>query len=361
MANMFRADFHGWRAVSGLSKVTIRQKFGNHTLFFLDYNISTNQRYLLPPENTPFTVWFGIGPLGVRTAYGYVNHLEDRVAGDGHRYTRLVGIGTSKVLNTSIPTSWNGLSRTGIVREIAARHRLRSVIHSHESVLDTWSSGSLTDFRAVNNLADEVGYRLWVDGATLWLLDPHLVLASASPVSTKLVSFRQQRDTQVFKGSNVPGQVRASKRTVQYGVNATSNEVLVSTGGDPNLPVEMLVDPVTTYSDAQLTAIANQTAMQDQSVISATIDGDATLTPGAPIRFNSNAKTFDQAGLWLINETTHEIGAEGFTTSLSASRDKDRLMLSRVPDVVRREGNVSRAVIRNGRTWEAEIQERIHV
>lgn len=361
MANLFTTDFNKWRAVKGLTKVTVRQKFGNHTLFFLDYSITDNQRYLLPPEGTPFVTRYGSGPRGMRSSYGYVNHLEERVDEQNRRFTRLVGVGTSKVMNTVQPTSWSGLSRTGIIRELGTRHRLRTVVYSHEEVLEVWSSGSLSDFRAANELADEMGYRLWVDGATMWLLDPHLVLASASVASTKVIKLGQQRTAQVFKGSNVPGQMRASKRIVQYGISRTSNEVLVATSGDLSLPTELLTTPVASYGEAQFAADGTARASQDQAVVDVTFTGDAGITPGSPVRFDQSVPSPEQMGLWLVNEAVHEVSNEGFTTRVSASRDKSRAMTSRVLDVVRREGNSAKAVIRNGKTWEAEMQERVNV
>jgi hypothetical protein len=361
MANLFLADYHGWRAVAGLSKVTVRQKFGNHTLFFLDYSISKNQQHLLPPEGTPVQVRFGSAPLGVRTAYGYVNHLEERVDEENRKFTRLVALGTSKVMNSVTPTSWVGHTRSSILRDLGTRYRFRTVMHSHPEVLETWASGALTDFRVANLLADEIGYRLWVDGATMWMLDPHLVLASASTTSTKVVHLSQQRKSQVFKGTNVPGQVKASKRLVQYGVSRTTNELVVATSGDTSLPVEMLSGSAASYTQAQFAAEGTQKSMLDQAVVDASFDGDATITPGSPIRFDQTATSRDQMGLWLVNEAVHEISGEGFTTRISGSRDKDRVMTSRVLDVVRREGSLSRAVIRNGKTWEAEMQERVNV
>jgi phage protein D len=361
MANMLRADYYGWRNVAGLSGVTVRQKFGNHTLFFLDYNIDRNQRFLLPPEDVPFQIQMGEGPLGVRTFYGYVNHLEDKVSPQGERYTRLVGLGTSKVMNTASLSAWESQSRTGIVRSIAAKHRFRSVVHTHPEVLEVWNSGASSDFLAINALAEEMGYRAWIDGATVWMLDPQLVLASASSASTKIIRSGQQRGGRVFKGSNVPGQVRAAKRTVQYGLSRNNPEVLITTTGDRNLPVEVLTNPTSGYGEAQYNAEALARSRSDQSSIEETITGDVSITPGTPVRFDRDAMSPDQIGLWLVNEAVHEIGPGGFTTSIVASRDKDRPLLSRVPDVVRREGNLAKAIIRNGRTWEAYLQEGINV
>lgn len=359
MANLFRADYTGWRNVAGLAKVTAMQKFGNHTLYLLDYDVTANQRYLLPPENTPFQIRVGQGPLNSGTVYGYVNHYEDVIEG-GSRHTRLVGLGTSKVMNSSNPTTWMGSSRTGILRDIGARHRFRTVTYSHPEVLDSWSTGILSDFKAANALAEQMGFRLWIDGPTMWVLDPQLVLASASLASTKVVRGRDQQGSKVFKGSNVPGSLNASKRVVQYGLNPHSNELIVSATGDRNLPVEMLSKPVSSYSEANYVADARLRASRDQEALEVTFDGDMNITPGSPIRMDATANP-KQQGVWLVNEATHVISGSAFTTRVSATRESDRLLTSRVPDRVRQNSVLARAVVRNGSTWEAEVQERIDV
>jgi hypothetical protein len=359
VANLYRAEFYGWKTVSGLLKVTVVQKFGNHTLFHLDYNISNNQRYLLPPENTPVAVRYGSGPLGVRTTYGYVNHLEDRTDEEGKRYTRIVCVGTSKVLNTATMSTWYSTSRSGVVRSIGERYRFRTVVHNHSEVLDMWATGDMTDFRAINEIVSQIGFRLWIDGATLWMLDPQRVLSSASAASTKVINAKNKRSVSVFKGSNVPGLVPASKRTVQFGVNQSSNEIIETRAGDHTLPAQVLTNPVSGYSKAKYATDGAARAMADQTAMSATLSGDATITPGSPLKFNFADSTPDQYGLWLVNEATHVVSNEGFTTSVSVSRDVNRQATSRAPDLVRRESVDARAVVRDGATWEAERQERI--
>lgn len=359
MANVYRVDFHRWRYVSGLTKVTVRQKFGNHSLFLIDYAISSKQRHIIPPENTPFTIQLGTGPLGVQSLYGYVNHMEERVDDSGQRLARVVGIGTSKVMNSAAPTSWAGHTRSSIVRDIATRHRLRAVVHSHPEVLETWSSGAMTDFQVLKTLSDESGYRVWVDGSTVWFLDPVRALASASVRSTPLVRLNDPTSAEVLKGSNVPGQVKATKRVVQYGLDPTTNEVFKATSGDRRDPVEMLSGAVNTWTDAEFTTAATLRNRLDTAALKATLVGDSSVVPGAPVRFDGTGSP-DRVGLWLVSEAEHEISSQGFTTTITATRDRDRPMNSKTPDILQREGVHNRAVIRNGRTWEAMVQEKVH-
>lgn len=359
MANVFSADFLGWRSVADLRGITVMQKFGNHTLFFLDYHMSRNQNLLLPPKDTPFTVRMGSTPLGVRTFYGYVNHLEESVDSSGRAVTRLVGLGTSKVMNSMSMMTREGQSRTGIAQAIATSHRLRSVVHHHPEVLDMWHAGDKTDFQALNDLADAMGYLAWVDGATMWLLDPVRVLATASTLSTKTVGKGQQKESRVFKGSGIPGQVSPDRRIVRYDISPSSPEVLTSTAGDRGQPVEVLSRPSGAFGAADYATEAMLRKRKERVSTEALLEGDATLSPGSPLRFLSDVASPDQIGLWMVNSATHEISASGFTTRVTATRDHDRPLRSNVPDVVRREGTLAEAVARNGRTWEAKVQERI--
>jgi hypothetical protein len=172
-----------------------------------------------------------------------------------------------------------------------------------------------------------------------------------------VVGNKDQRESKIFKGPNVPGQVPPNKRTVQFGVSRGTRGVVEATSGDRGLPVEIITNPVGGYGEAKYDAAGAQKSMMDQAAMTATFTGDATITPGSPIRFDASHTAPDQIGLWLVNEATHTLSNTEFVTTVSASRDTNRRVTSRVPDLVRREGGLAKAVVRNGVTWEAEMQE----
>lgn len=347
--------------MAGLQRLEIRQKFNNHTLLLLDYDITSKRDYLLPPENTPVEVLYGMGPTNTGYGYGYVNHYETVTGKSGKAMTRMVVLGTSKVMDSVYPTSWTEFTRSGIVREIATRHRLRSVVNNHPAVVENWATGGRSDFQSLKALADEIGYQLWVDGATLWFLDPAQVVRSASSVTTPRIRTRDQRNVKVLGGSNIPGEMKATKRQMLYGIDSSTNEFFEATSGSTLLSTELATTPVDNFLDAQYAADAATRQQQDQAVLKATVAGNAVLAPGVVVNFEGSPASTDQAGLWVANSAEHVIDPVDYTTSITATRGAERLTLDRVPNTIRTASGHARAVVRNGLVWEASLQERVYV
>lgn len=360
MSNVLQAGFYRRRAIDGLQRVTVRQKFSNHTIAFLDYKFDNHRDYLLPPENTPTTIRWGSGPSGVRTTYGYINHYETTAGEQGEALTRMVLVGTSKKMNAVNTSTWQGQSYSAVARDIVTRHRLRSVIHDHPFVLENWATGTRSDFQSLKALADEVGYVLWVDGSTAYFLDPTRVFQDASSMSTPRVKNQVIRKAQVLGGSNIPGEMRSSSRRVQYGLDLRTNEFFTATSGDITHPTEVTTATVNTFSEAQQVADAAERKQREYYVLKATLDGNAALYPGAVVQVESGRVNRDQEGLWLTTEATHEITTTDFETQIVATRGADQFPAMRVRSTVRGASGLMPAVVRDGVTWEAALQEHIH-
>jgi hypothetical protein len=228
-------------------------------------------------------------------------------------------------------------------------------------VVETWATGSRTDFQALKAIADETGYRLWVDGSTAYLLDPLELMRNAATMSTPVVRRQDIRHVQVFGGSNIPGEMEPSSRRIQHGLDYRTNEPFSATSGDPTFPSVMSNSTVTTFSEAQEQADAIERKQQEYYTLKALIDGNANLYPGIQVRFESGRVNTDQGGLWLTSEATHEITPNDFSSKIVATRGVDRLPLARVPATVRGASGITRAVVRDGKTWEAAFQEHVYV
>ena len=359
MTNVLDASFLNNGPRTDLKKFSVRQKFGNHTVAFLDYRFFDRHEYVLPVEGSPISVRWGKTPLGVRNFYGYVNHYETDE--ERRAYTRLVALGTSRVMNSASPSTWQETSRSSIARDIAKRHKLRSIIHQHFWVVDNWATGPRTDWQALNDLANEIGYLLWVDGSTFYFLDPKKALASASSLTVPFISSRDIEKVQILGGSNIPGETTQAKRRVLYGLDYSTNEPFLATSGDPSHPTEVVADNVTTFAEAEQATDAASRREGDYYVAKIRMKGDATLYPGRIIRLDSGRVNTDQTGLWTINEARHEITRDDFTTDLVATRGVDSKPLARVATTVRGASEQVAAVVRDGTTWEAALQEHVNV
>jgi hypothetical protein len=238
---------------------------------------------------------------------------------------------------------------------------LRSIVHDHPYLVENWATGTRSDFQSLKALAEETGYRLWVDGSTLWMIDPQRLLRTASSLTTPLFTRRQVKKIQVLGGSNIPGKISPSQRKVQFGLDYRSNEFFTATSGDPHNPAQVSSNPVTTFSEAQEVADAAERKQQDYYALAATVSGAAKVHPGRLVRFESGTVNTDQSGLWLVNEAVHEITSTTFTTELGATRGRDAHRLMRAPDTVRGASGQMPAIVRDGEVWEAALQEHLHV
>jgi hypothetical protein len=355
MPNILNASFLKYGPVRGLEQVTIRQKFGNHTLAFLDYSFRKKTEYVMPSEQTPVAVRWGRSPLGVKTYYGYVNHYET----SNDKHTRLVATGTSTVLNSANPTNWTGFTRSGVAREIAKRHKLRSIVHEHSDVMENWTNGNQSDFKALQVLAKEAGYRVWVDGSTLYFLDPRRLLTSAQTMHIPTFGRDKIRSSKVTGGSNAPRESGPARRRVLHGLDHATNEFFTATGGNPDLPVETLGAPVGTYAEANRTV--SDAADHDYYYLDLVVTGSADVYPGGLIRIQEGHVSRDLGGVWLVAEAEHTVSNKDFTTKLVATRGNkgwpELVPSSMVQGVQERAG----AIVRDGRFWEAELQEHVNV
>lgn len=358
MPNVLQASFHRHNRLTGLRKITVTQKFGNHTLVFLDYNFRRRSQYLLPAEGTPVQVRWGAGPVGVRNFYGYVNHYDTIVDGRGETNTRIIVLGTSKVMNTAVPTNWPGHTRSGIVREIAKRYKFRSIIHQHPYQTEAWASGARTDFQVLNSLAEESGYRVWVDGSTVFFLDPQKVLNSAE--SMFVPSFRRGkiRKSKVTGGLGAPRD-HVAKRRVIHGLDYSSNEFFTATSGDESLPVEASTVPVNDYVDAEVITSARDSEEDDYYTLTATLSGSAEVYPGGLVRLEGDQITKDRQGIWLVNKTIHTITNRDFTTEIVATRSKN-MRPAKATHTLKEAREHTAAVVRDGSHWEALLQEHVN-
>jgi hypothetical protein len=360
MANVLSANFYNRRNVRGLEGLTIRQKFSNHTVASLDYRINSKREFLLPPENSLVSVRWGKTPNNLQTLYGYVNHYETVTTGLGEA-TRMVVVGTSRAMNSVTPAAWMDTTRSQIVRDIAKRWKMASVVSPHPFVLTNWASGTRTDWQLLKALADEAGYHLWVDGPTVWFLDPENYLKTAA--SMHPITFRpgEIQDIQVLGGAYIPGEFEGSSRRVQYGLDYHANELFKATSGDPKYPTTVIPTTAVTYADAQSSASAADRQERAQYVLKATVAGRAAVRPGSLIRVESGRVNTDQAGIWLVVAATHELTNSHFTTKIVAHRGADQQPLARTQSTARGAAGSTQAVVRDGVKWEAAVQEQVHV
>lgn len=295
------------------------------------YRIAADQ---LPPslwwaENTPVEVSWGTSPATTETFVGYVVSPELLSALEGGQDQYIVGqmidvrytlLGATKGLQTARTATWQQCTVAYMAQKIAAANGLAAVTDPHSRVFDTRMQASESDFRFLQARAAEVGYRLSVDGTTLYLTDPRRALVSSSP------EFRQSRapgmgdSMQLFQavsGETDPaGAIRAQHTAVAVTARgAVSSAQTQSSRVDPltGSPVVPQVGRYAngyvsaSYADAQ--AVTSAAALGDLWWVhaAATTDGDVRLKPGCVVTLTGSALTTQYTGAWMTRSAHHRL------------------------------------------------------
>lgn len=362
MARMIQPTYYGYQTSLVPQALEVHQAFGNHTVVVLDYSVNKRSSYVLPPEKTPVSVTWGTTPNGTKTFYGYVNHYVSDSDSSGIKSSvKVVVLGTSKDMNTAQPTTWQGATRSGVAREIAKRHRLRSVIHPHPVVLETWTTGLRTDFQALQELASESGYRVWVDGATLYFLDPDELMLSSQNQSFPEFFGSDIRDAKLLGGSGAPIDEGVATRKVVYGLDYHNNEFFEAANGNENDPVQVLPVTASAYyeADSWLDAAQKQSSAYYNAEL--ILSGNSDIYPGNLILLGNTKTTTDLSGYWVVLTSTHDISQKDYVTRVNAIRGPDQTPNIRTTGTIQGAVQIMDCVIRDGSTWEATYQEHINV
>lgn len=300
--------------------VELRQAWGMHDLFLL--RIEYNRTYLgihnmsLWPDNAPVKIIWGRRPNNIQTWYGYVNHHNISANADsGSTALQILYccIGTSKMMNTDKSRQWGEVTPTYIARKIASEYGLRSVLTSTDWVLPYEVQANESDFCFLNRIAGKVGFRFWVSGATLYFIEPSVILSGSNRLavpSFRLDKLFSQTDTVrqfcMNEGDNLPGAAIAH-RTV-YGIDKSSGQIFQSTATTANNPLitEIKTDRnVSSINEAQNIVQAWESMNQWWISASAELFGDVALYPGKIIYLDGLQMPQNSRGYWIVASVTH--------------------------------------------------------
>lgn len=359
-----------------------RFAWGNHSLVIVDLRFAPPfekpvDRIDIVDEWTPASVVFGSRSGQLRSWYGYVHHhavISDVTESEAVTL-RYVLVGTSLPMDNERTRSWKSTTASSIARQVFQQHRLRTITSVHPRLLDYWAQPGISDFALLQGLADETGYRLWVDGSTGTFVNPRTLLSS--PSSRYTSTFRQDRaksgaDTllnfRILTGTMVPRSNGTSRQPTVNGLDRRTGRTLMATGGGTTTLQTVVSDrAVDNFSEAQ--SIATAARLNTQGWITATADvfGDASLHPGSLANLQGRALPPGNDGLWLVSGAVHRIrpntndGLPQFLTTLTLERDQRyAATFDRYVELTNTRADVP-ATIRDGIRWESEYLEDIRV
>jgi hypothetical protein len=361
-----------------ITRVEVREGYGVHAMALID--VSTPVGLTPATELTPVVLDYGRSPNDMTRWYGYVHHSSVMSSSTNQTVvTRYVCIGTSLPMNTQRTRSWKNVSPTAIVRQVGRENGLRTVISPSARRLTYWAQSGQSDFKLVTDLATETGFRFWVEGSTLYFLDPRILLlgqkAQDIPVFTKSQRpglYDTLQDMSILAGTMVPRANGTTGTTSISGLDAKTGRVIQATskavtGASAFLNTISTSRAVDNYADAQALMEARTLASQGWITMQATVYGTSKISPGTLVGISGSSVSPDRQGRWMVTATKHIInrdkGNSGllFTTTVDAERDQPYSVTFRSDANKRFKFDGIPAVLRNKQFWESSILEDINV
>jgi phage protein D len=310
-------------------------------------------------ENKPVRIVYGGTPALPAEFVGYVvspelistGSTDPHIAGQmiNIRYTLL---GATKPLQTLRDKVWTSCTASYMAREIAAANGLAAVVGTHPRVFDSRHQHE-SDFSFLRRIAAEIGWRLSVDGSTLYLTDPRTALTSATPVFRKHsvggLQDTMQSFTAVAGDLDPSGAIRAEHETVSLSsagvvMPATSTaDRTTSTGQSVGAQVRRRTTGYVagSYAEAQAVSAAAVSRNILWAQAAATVDGDTGLAPGCVVSLGGKALPNPYTGQWMTRSAHHRISISlkdprmsSYYVDLTLGRDQaDRLTVLSAPAV----------------------------
>lgn len=368
----------GSRITNYIKRVEVREGYGIHSMAMVD--VTTSAATSAYPELAPVVLDYGRRPNDLVRWYGYVHHSTVLASSSSKTVTtRYVCIGTSLPLNTQRTRSWKNVSPTSIARQVGRQNGLRTIISPSSRRLTYWAQSGQSDFKLLQDLAHEVGFRFWVEGTTLYFLDPRILLLGQKAQNIPVFSKNQQagvmdtlRELSILAGTMVPRQNGTTGTSIISGLDAKTGRVIKAssssdTGTSPFLNSITTARAVDNYADAQALMEARTLASRGWITMQATLYGTAKIMPGTLVAITGRSLSSDRTGRWMVTSTKHIINRDKsnsgwvFTTTVDAERDQPYAVTFRSDANKRFKFDTVPAVLRNKQFWESSLLEDINV
>lgn len=322
--------------------VQIIEETNSHPIAILDVvyvgkNINTNQtgatntwKYL--KEQTPIQITYGQRPHYLSNFLGYVSSYKLLRTGTDTGYNNVTTTtvqytitGTSQVMQSASNTAWKYTSPSAIAGAIATKNGFRGVIHNYVSAIP-YRLQNTSDFKFLSQLADEIGYRFYIDNTDLYFVNPQQILNRSNTRNIpQFWSYNQPglydtvRSFTPIVGTITPdGGIVASRNVV--GLNPNTKQ-LVQSNVTPNILAgqgssDILVPTITKYyqdAPAESYYEATQKATGDYfrnlywNTANSELRGDARIRPNTLVNLIGTAIPVNDAGIWLVQGATHKL------------------------------------------------------
>lgn len=319
------------------SCVKIIQQTNAHTVALLDVvyvgkniaNSKTNSwKYL--PEHTPIQINYGQRPHFMYPFCGYVSSYKMLRSGNDAAYGGLTTTtvqytitGTSQIMQSTKNVAWKHTSPSTIAATIAAQNGFRAIVHTYQAAIN-YRLQNVSDFKFLAQLADEIGYRFYIDNTDLYFVNPQLILDRSNV--RNIPSFWSYNQVGLYDtiqkfhpvvGTITPdGGILANRNVV--GLNPNTNTLVqvsnlanaTTASGQqiaPTIEKYYSAHPAESYYEANQKVVGDALRNLYWNYADAEFWGDSRVKPNVLVNLTGTALTQDELGIWLVNSVTHEL------------------------------------------------------
>jgi hypothetical protein len=319
---VYAAFVNGVRVTDVILDVRIEETWGQHDLVTIriEYNRMYPMSTIKPwADNALVQVVWGRRPNGLVNWYGYVSHHEmEGNADSGTHNLQLTYYctGTSKPMNAEVSKVWGSVTPTYVAKMMAQKYHLRCVVTSTTWVLNGEVQANLSDFAYMQYLSGKAGYRFWVSGGTMYLIDPAVLLQGSSrqgvPVFTQDKSLSKQdtiRQFKLLRGDSLPGSTVATRQI--SGIDITTGHIFQASTGSGGITKQNTTRVATSWSGASQILAAWESLSQFWVGATAELFGSTLLYPGKVVYLQGQALPGGNAGYWIVVSVKHVLLASG--------------------------------------------------
>jgi hypothetical protein len=226
-------------------------------------------------------------------------------------------------MQSSENQAWKHTSVSAMAGAIATRNGFRGVIHSYKAAID-YRLQNMSDFKFLSQLADEIGFRFYVDNTDLYFINPQQILARNNTRNIpQFWSYNQPglwdtvRSFNPVVGTITPdGGVVANRNVV--GLNPNTGALVQSTNiptitSSQNSSAQLGTSitkyynthPAESYFEATQKVSADYLRNLYWNTADTELRGDARIKPNTLVNLVGTALPENDAGLWLVQSATH--------------------------------------------------------
>lgn len=313
---------------SAVSRVTWIQDRNKHDVMEMTV-VGVRPERMLPmvPGGSPVqvTIWTSAGR---KALHGYV-HKAVPAFDDNPTAVNLTVVSAGYPLKAAGKLAIGSTTASMAVTRIARKHKLHADVESHPRKFRQLVQSGETDWEFLTRIADEVGYSLRVEGATLRFVS-RSALAKHYRTKAPILRFRRNRGNRLYEVLSFQPTEAAyldetgsrARRKVDYldkyarKFSSSASDKPKDTGRKGKDPEYTRFTSATakTFKEASLIAAARTEANRYPVLAKATIIGNPVIGPDIMVFIDGVMKRYE--GYWTVLKATHYLLPGKYVTDI---------------------------------------------